>query len=189
MTMRVAAATLYTEARVEHELARLAGRPSRVGLDELARLGEAAFGSGADGDVLTLAVDALAARAAEVPGTAPSERSTENAISADLDIDRQLLDAGLHPALLTSFRELAEAAAESIVKREAAAHGNGATRSAERDASTMNYRGTWTPGSSYDRGAVTTYDGTIWHAEERTTDRPGASKSWRLMVKNKERAR
>jgi hypothetical protein len=44
-------------------------------------------------------------------------------------------------------------------------------------------RGTYAEGKNYDRGDVVTWDGSSWHAEKDTHDKPGRSDSWRLMVK------
>jgi hypothetical protein len=44
-------------------------------------------------------------------------------------------------------------------------------------------RGTFSEGKEYDRGDVVTWDGSSWHAEKSTRDKPGRSDAWRLMVK------
>jgi hypothetical protein len=51
------------------------------------------------------------------------------------------------------------------------------------------YRGVFTDGQEYARGAVTTFGGSLWIAAERTRDRPGKSSAWRLAVKHGRDAR
>lgn len=46
----------------------------------------------------------------------------------------------------------------------------------------MIYRGVWREGE-FERGDVVTWGGSAWHCQERTTDKPGTSVTWRLMVK------
>lgn len=47
---------------------------------------------------------------------------------------------------------------------------------------TMIYREVWRDGE-YDRGDVVTWGGSAWHCQEKTTDKPGTSQAWKLMVK------
>ena len=44
------------------------------------------------------------------------------------------------------------------------------------------YRGVWREGT-FERGDTVTWGGSSWHCEETTTDKPGDSRAWRLMVK------
>lgn len=44
------------------------------------------------------------------------------------------------------------------------------------------YRNIWKEGA-YKRGDVVTTGGSSWHCQEDTTDKPGASKAWAMMVK------
>jgi len=47
------------------------------------------------------------------------------------------------------------------------------------------YRGVFKESQNYARGDVATYDGSAWHCEKSTTDKPGVgSPDWRLMVKH-----
>lgn len=46
----------------------------------------------------------------------------------------------------------------------------------------MIYRGVWREGA-HEPGDVVTYSGSSWHCNEATTDKPGTSPAWRLMVK------
>jgi hypothetical protein len=191
MTVRLSAVTLYLEARVEHDLAVRAGRPSRIGLDELSRLGESTFGQGAAGDEMQLAVDALAGLAARTVGALPGERANTEAVRLELEMDRSLLDAGLPPELLRSIRDLAAAAAESIAARDVKLDG---TRSAPpRPADgppPACYLGTWKSDAVYSRAQMVTDHGTLWHCEaDQTTDRPGKSPAWRMMHKSMEAVR
>lgn len=59
---------------------------------------------------------------------------------------------------------------------------DGQSESAEFVLPTMVYRGIWTAGA-YEPGDTTSWDGSTWHCEEKTTDRPGTSAAWRLCVK------
>lgn len=47
----------------------------------------------------------------------------------------------------------------------------------------MIYREVWREGE-YEKGDVTTWAGCAWHCQEKTTDKPGTSSAWRLMVKS-----
>jgi hypothetical protein len=46
----------------------------------------------------------------------------------------------------------------------------------------MIYRGVWREGE-FDQGDVATWGGSAWHCQQKTTDKPGTSAAWRLMVK------
>jgi len=46
----------------------------------------------------------------------------------------------------------------------------------------MIYRGVWREGA-YVKGDVATLGGSTWHCERATSDRPGISEDWKLMVK------
>lgn len=45
------------------------------------------------------------------------------------------------------------------------------------------YRGVHTPGNTYARGSLVTHGGSLWLAIEKAEGTPGASPSWRLIVK------
>lgn len=47
----------------------------------------------------------------------------------------------------------------------------------------MIYREIWKEGE-YERGDVVTYGGSAWHCQQKTTDKPGTSSAWKLMVKH-----
>jgi len=47
---------------------------------------------------------------------------------------------------------------------------------------TMIYRGVWRE-AEHEPGDVVTWGGSAWHCQEKTADKPGASASWKLMVK------
>jgi hypothetical protein len=46
-----------------------------------------------------------------------------------------------------------------------------------------HYEGTWCDGSTYERSACVTFDGSLWIALEHTDARPGRDSTWRLCVK------
>lgn len=46
----------------------------------------------------------------------------------------------------------------------------------------MDFKGVWKVGE-YDRGDVVTHHGSAWHCNEKTTDQPGTSSAFTLMVK------
>jgi hypothetical protein len=46
----------------------------------------------------------------------------------------------------------------------------------------MLYCGVWREGE-HEPGDVVTWGGSAWHCNEKTTEKPGASPHWRLMVK------
>lgn len=47
----------------------------------------------------------------------------------------------------------------------------------------MLYRGVWREGE-HEAGDVATWSGSAWHCNRATTDKPGTSDAWRLMVKS-----
>lgn len=47
----------------------------------------------------------------------------------------------------------------------------------------LRYAGVWTADRTYAVGNVVTHSGSAWHCNAETTDRPGASPCWTLMVK------
>ena len=47
---------------------------------------------------------------------------------------------------------------------------------------TLIYREVWREGE-YERGDVCTWGGSAWHCQQKTTDKPGTSASWKMMVK------
>lgn len=46
----------------------------------------------------------------------------------------------------------------------------------------IQYREVWREGE-YERGDVVTWAGSAWHCQQATTDKPGSSSAWKLMVK------
>ena len=56
-------------------------------------------------------------------------------------------------------------------------------KSYELDLPHVLYRGVFTEGSTYARGDAVTWGGSVWIANETTTDKPESSKAWRLAVK------
>ena len=48
--------------------------------------------------------------------------------------------------------------------------------------SAILYRGIWRE-AAFDAGDVTTWGGSAWHCQEKTSDKPGTSAAWKLMVK------
>ena len=47
----------------------------------------------------------------------------------------------------------------------------------------LKYCGIWREGDEYARGNFVTTNGSLWHAEAKTTSRPGTDSTWRLAVK------
>ena len=47
---------------------------------------------------------------------------------------------------------------------------------------TLIYREVWREGE-YERGDVVTWGGSAWHCKQQTTDKPGTSSAWKMMVK------
>ena len=48
---------------------------------------------------------------------------------------------------------------------------------------TVRYLGVWQDAETYPAGSLCTLGGSLWHAERKTTSRPGADATWRLAVK------
>jgi len=57
-------------------------------------------------------------------------------------------------------------------------------RVAEVETKAMRYGGTWKEDTAYGLGTATTDRGSMWLAQRATTDRPGTSDAWRLIVKS-----
>jgi hypothetical protein len=53
---------------------------------------------------------------------------------------------------------------------------------AQRDE--MRYCGTWREGKDYTAGSFATHDGAMWHANRRTSEKPGASGDWTMAAKS-----
>ncbi|MHC1547786.1 hypothetical protein [Phyllobacterium sp. K27] len=79
--------------------------------------------------------------------------------------------AGHKEAIQRAFKQR-DATIEKLVKRID-----------ELEAGGVRYHGVWQAASSYSRGALVTYDGSMWHANESTKEQPGKSKAWTLAVK------
>jgi hypothetical protein len=47
----------------------------------------------------------------------------------------------------------------------------------------LTFGGIYAEGAQYEPGTVATHNGSAWHCNERTTDRPGTSKAWTMFVK------
>jgi hypothetical protein len=60
---------------------------------------------------------------------------------------------------------------------------SGATASQTFHFPAMIYRGVWREGVHVP-GDVATWAGSAWHCQRETTDKPGTSDAWRLMVKS-----
>ena len=187
----------YLDARLEHSLARLQRRPSLVAVDELARLGEAAF-VGPDASTTQAAVDCVADRAAVVAlGMKARDPAIEN--EHDLTVDRELLKT-FTIDVVKAFRGYADATASLVVTREAKVHataadivtqnGNGARSGTHRRGiAVTEYCGVWEEGAAYGAGAMVTDRGALWFAQaSSTTGRPGTSHDWKLMHKSLEKA-
>ena len=56
-------------------------------------------------------------------------------------------------------------------------------RFAELEAKAMTYGGTWKEDTAYGLGTACTDRGSMWLVQRATTDRPGTSDAWRLIVK------
>lgn len=51
------------------------------------------------------------------------------------------------------------------------------------DGTSVTYQGIYDETQMYERGALVTYSGSLWHADEITNEKPGAGKGWTLAVK------
>lgn len=47
----------------------------------------------------------------------------------------------------------------------------------------LHYAGTWEAGRTYHPGEFVTKSGSLWHAEQETTECPGSGSAWQLAVK------
>lgn len=189
---RYGTVTLYVKERTELEVARIARRPSLVPADEVARLAEAAFGSGIDADETQSVVDQMVEHAVEhavaehfdeKPSGTDAEHTERRSIETAVN---QLAEKTLGAPLAAALKNYCSAHAQRSAKVEWLA----AKEAAEKRAVGAVYAGVWEQGPTYYRGAMTTDHGTLWHCEaESTTARPGSSSDWRLMVKNQRAGR
>lgn len=56
-------------------------------------------------------------------------------------------------------------------------------RALEAQTKAMTYQGTYSGGRMYHKGNFCTHNGSIWHANKDTQDKPGASNDWTLAAK------
>jgi hypothetical protein len=170
---------MFIDGAVENSIADYQRRGSLVPLDELARMSEIAF-VGAEGEVAMAAVEQLIAGAITehfVPERAAEVRALENL---------ELLDV-FGPEVLPAIKNMIRERVTLTVRREARVNNQ---RSTQRIVATEEHApafdtGVWESNATYSRGAMATYQGTLWSCQvDLTTDKPGTSKSWRLMVKN-----
>ena len=56
-------------------------------------------------------------------------------------------------------------------------------RIAELEASPTKYVGVWTQGTEFQARSIVSYDGSMWHANETTKEKPGTGPTWTLCVK------
>jgi integrin beta 3 len=47
----------------------------------------------------------------------------------------------------------------------------------------MLYRDVFKDGNTYEHGDCCTFGGHVWHANQDTTEKPGTSKAWTMMVR------
>ena len=80
---------------------------------------------------------------------------------------------GLQHVLMSCIAKTATHMAQRIEKRLAAL-----------ESRTLEYRGVHETGKSYTRGSFVTYGGSMWHANEATSSRPGDGSAWTLAVKS-----
>ena len=50
----------------------------------------------------------------------------------------------------------------------------------------FRYCGVWQPAGSYQVGNFCTFDGSLWHCNAVTTERPGTSNAWQLCTKGQD---
>lgn len=61
---------------------------------------------------------------------------------------------------------------------------DGATLFHKLEWPTPIYKGVWKDETEYERGDTCTYDGSVWHCNEPTRERPGTSRDWTLAVQH-----
>jgi hypothetical protein len=84
-----------------------------------------------------------------------------------------------------NLEALVEAAVDRAVAAKIQARDGDSDGNATTAQEPMYYTGTWDTEATYCRNAVTTDHGTLWFCEaDSTTDRPGSSPAWKLMVKS-----
>jgi hypothetical protein len=75
-------------------------------------------------------------------------------------------------------------ACKRVDEREAALRKDFEQRIAAIESFGVKYLGVWQSAADYVRGNMVTLDGSMWHANENTRDKPGTSKAWTLAVKS-----
>jgi hypothetical protein len=169
----------YVRASLEYEIAMMARWQTLVPVSEVAKLGAIAFPGPGD-EKYRFAVDHVvrfaAANALGLP-LAPNP-------SQDLEVDRVLT-----PDTAAALRKYAKGIAEAIVERAKKAAATRATglRYVEMPADFYPAFdcGVWERSATYSKGAMVSDHGSLWSCQaDDTSDRPGTSGSWRLMVKN-----
>jgi hypothetical protein len=48
----------------------------------------------------------------------------------------------------------------------------------------LSYKGIWEPDQQFRRGHIVTLNGAMFHANQKTTSRPGTDSTWQLCVKS-----
>lgn len=90
----------------------------------------------------------------------------------------EALMKGIAPVIREYVRLEIEKSEESLLQRIA---------ELESRQKEFKYVGTWKSDREYQRGNFATHSGSIWHANEATSDKPGLSNSWTLACKSGDR--
>lgn len=80
------------------------------------------------------------------------------------------------------FEETEETLDQGRTVKRTTVYTNGRAWTREIKSSVLLYRGVWREGL-FENGDVVTWSGSAWHCQEPTTDKPGTSSAWKLMVK------
>lgn len=98
-------------------------------------------------------------------------------------VDGNLAAAGWQVVLNGIAEELEEISEDGRTIRRRTFYTDGRALEREFKMAAMLYRGVWREGQ-HCSGDVVTWAGSAWHCQQDTTDKPGTSSAWRLMVKS-----
>jgi hypothetical protein len=91
------------------------------------------------------------------------------AVKAHANPEQRELIEVLCAAIAPVLKELIEPLREKIAELENRPH--------------VQYRGVWKEGQPYGTGSMVTHEGSVWHANRATMQRPGAGDDWTLAVR------
>lgn len=170
---------VYVDCQAELFLATHERRRSLVPADEVLRTGALTF-TGPYSEAAQATVDG------EVKVAAHSVWQPDAPSTPEQDADRREHDEMLNAFFGDESAGMLRSYISALVTKLATGAKSGpGDRSAPAGRDPISWAGVWDAKGTYSRSATVTFQGTLWHCEkDGTTDKPGQSGAWRLMVKN-----